>query len=236
MVAPGDLINKLTLLPQIPTLDSFVMPTLPEVKVLFNLLNLPGGAFQNPIAGPIGACLEEIVDLSDLELNPLNGPFLSAFGSASSALGLFRTHTNSAIAGLPLNMNPVIAGLKVTQSVGGGLSAGNPCSALNDIFGSILGDGANLVAALAAALAYAIAAVLPTEITDAISAILDAATAFIVMIDDEVQALADLLQLLQNFAAASSLTNLSTDPCAQALFNSAGTPGLLNALPNMAKF
>ena len=56
------------------------------------------------------------------------------------------------------------------------------------------------------------------------------------MIADEIQALTALLQLLQNFASSNLLSNLSFDPCAQALFNSVGTPGLLNALPSMPKF
>ena len=224
MVAPGDLINRVTLIPQIPSLNSFIIPTLPEVGDLFNLLTgaIPGGLFQNPLSGPIADCLAEIGVLSG---NPSNSSLFGVFSSTTTALNSFQSHTDSTISGLPLNMNPVIAGLRVRQSVGGGLPGGNPCTALNDIFGSILGEGAKLIALLVAALA----SLIPQSIIDAIASIAK-------MIADEIQALTALLQLLQNFASSNLLSNLSFDPCAQALFNSVGTPGLLNALPSMPKF
>ena len=96
---------------------------------------------------------------------------------------------------------------------------------MNDIFGSILGEGAKLIALLVAALA----SLIPQSIIDAIASIAQ-------MIANEIAALASLLSDLLNFASSNSLSNLSLDPCAQALFNSVGTPGLLNALPSMPKF
>ncbi len=231
MVAPGDLINKVTQLPQIPTIESFVLPVLPEVGDLFNIIQglIPGGLFQNPIQGPIVDCLAEIgVKRADhlllpvLDQDPL---LLAAWDDADSALGSFQTHSSNISSGLSQDMNPVIACLKVRQSVGGGLPIGNPCTALNDVYGSILGDGAALIAGLAAALIAGAVALIQA----ALGPILD-------MIAREVAALNAILTELTNFATASSLANLSLDPCAQALFNSAGTPGLFNALANMPKF
>ncbi len=252
MVAPGDLINKVTLLPQVPTADSFALPTPPEVGDLFDIIQsnllapiLGGGLFQNPIQGPIADCLNAAFDINfpetiipgsipDLRAqhliafpNPINQDalLLTAFDDATSGLGDFGSHSNSLVGGLAGNMGPVISGLRVKQSVGGGLPIGNPCTALNDVYGSILGDGAALIAGLAAALGSLIA----SAIQDALGPILD-------MIAKEIAALNAILSQLTSFASANSLRNLTNDPCAQALFNSAGTPGLLNVLSNMPKF
>jgi len=137
---------------------------------------------------------------------------------------------NSSLSGLvipPLadNLGPVISCLRVTQSVGGGLDPSNPCNALNNIFGSILGTGAQLVDLLTKALAGLVALVIK-----------EAADAILAVIGDELAALAAILSELTSFASSSSLVNLSLDPCAQALYNSAGTPALLGALPNIPDF
>ena len=263
MVAPGDLINKVTLIPQIPTADSFAQPTLPEVKGLFNLiqanLGVPGGGlFQNPLAGDLAACLG--LDLSGVPLvtpssgsipglraqhlldfpNPIDqdAALLSAFDDAESGLNDYQTHSNALINGgispgapatnlnsLADNIGPVISNLRVTQSIGSGLDISNPCNALNNVYGSILGDGAQLLANLVAALASLIA-----------GAIIAALGPILAVIINEVAALLALLNELISFASSSSLVNLSLDPCAQALYNSAGTPALLGALPNLPNF
>ena len=71
MVAPGDLINRVTLILQIPSLNSFVLPTLPEVGDLFTLLTvaIQGGLFQNPLSGPIVNCLPSLCFLLGIPLN-----------------------------------------------------------------------------------------------------------------------------------------------------------------------
>lgn len=240
MVSPGDLINKIGLIPQIPSLADLTLPTLPEVGDLFNIIQgnigVPGlGLFQNPIAGDINLCAiatQFLIDNGDFTGQPA---LLTTVGDASSALSAYSAHTDSLVSGLPDNIGPVISCLRVTQSVGSGLDPSNPCNALNNIFGSILGEGAQLIDALTQALAAVILPIVGPAI-GIIAGIASVVADILGRIASEVAALAAVLTELTSFASSSGLTNLSLDPCAQALYNSAGTPALLGSLPNLPNF
>ena len=235
MVSPTDLVNKITKIPNPPTSEDLALPVNEGVNDIVSvLLGLVAGIaagiaglLQNPLTGPIKECINQILALTALPLHQDNSTLLTAFGEASSGLSRLQAHSASTVANIPAKLGQTVACIKISQTIGTASPAiaDNPCQALNDVYGSILGDGAAAIAALAAALATLI----PDEILSAINKIDQ-------LIQNEVNASNQVLTEVEKFAEANSLANLAKDPCAQAVLNSTGTSTLLNALPSMPKF
>lgn len=227
MVGPSDVVNKTDLIPEIPNITDFDIPLLTGVQELFDILQgkTPGGIYQNPVSSGISDCQASVQALLSNPEHAENSVLLNTLNEVPPALNALQNHTDSTIANMNRTIGPVMSGLRVRQSVGQGLPSNNPCLAINDIFGTLLGAGLLLLGALAAALV----SLIPEEILNAINNIFN-------LIAKEVAALNQLLKELQDFATASSIANLSLDPCAQAIFNTIGTPGMLGALSNMPKF
>lgn len=124
-----------------------------------------------------------------------------------------------------------------------GTNGGDPCGNMSNLFGSIMGAGANLVSQITGTLNN-----LTSTITSGISGALGAATAVLnqitsvvtsiegvvanvaSMITSEVAALAAAISDMLTFGAANALQSLFSNPCAQSVLNAVGTPALLSHL------
>ena len=225
MATPMDIYNKVDRIPNIPSPEDYFIPTQTGVKDIFSHLQGGGSAFRNPVTSDINSNLAMIKEIRNDPIHVSDPALQTALTKAETGLNSFQAHTDSSVSGLRQNFSPVISLLRVRQSVGPGLSAQNPCNSLNNLYGSLLGLGLLLLAALAAALI----SLIPENILKAIDDILT-------MILKEAAAINALLSELSNFALASLLAGLADDPCAQALLNAVGAQDVLNSLPQLPKF
>ena len=242
----SDLLKQFTdLIPKIPSLDDFIQPVSSCTPDVANLLN-SGNAFANPLTGAsdciqleIGSLLTALGGLSGLTgtqtTTVTSG--ISTLTSAVSQLTSFDTHTNGLITALPQNMGTVLGSIRSRASLGSSLPA-NPCKLLDDMMGSILGVGGQLLNSLGDAIAPIAAAILGpiaglvAAIAGALAPLANAIAGIADQILKEIKALTDIFQEVTNFSFANAISNQANDPCLQAIFNAVGTPDLLGCLSN----
>ncbi len=242
----NDLLKQFTdLIPQIPTLDSLAQPVGNCTPDIANLLN-SGTAFANPLSGGSNCIQLEIQSVLTV-LNSLSGltgaqtttvnSGISTVTNAATQLTGFDTHTNGLITSLPQNMGTVLGCIRSRASLGSSLPV-NPCKLMDDVMGTILGAGAQLLNSLGDALAPIVAALLApiaalvAVIASALAPLANAIAAIVDQLLKETKALTDIFQEVSNFSFANAIANQANDPCLQAIFNAVGTPNLLECLVN----
>lgn len=246
----SDLLKQFTdLVPDIPSLSDLAIPVagcVPDIAGLLNagsgLASTLGNAFSNPLAGSIGDCQLEIGNLLGL----LNGRLgegqdssinsaISSLTGANSGLTDFSGHTNGLITGLPQNMGGVLGCIRSRASLGSSLPV-NPCKLLDDVMGSILGIGGQLLNSLVDAIGPIVAAIaggiagLVSVIAGALAPLANAVAGIADQIAKELSMLIGVLDEVANFSFANAIANQANDPCLQAIFNAVGTPDLINCL------
>lgn len=240
----GDLLKQFTdLIPNIPSIDSLITPVSSCTPDIAGLLN-SGSAFANPLSSALGDCQLEIGNLigSLGGLGGLTSPqqisvdsAITALTGANSGLTDFSGHTNGLITGLPQNMGSILGCMRSRATLGSSLPV-NPCKLLDDIMGSVLGVGGQLLNSLVDAIAPIAAAILvgPAAIVAAIAGALaplaNAVAGIADQIAKELKMLTDVFSEVENFSFANAIANQANDPCLQSIFNAVGTPDLIGCL------
>lgn len=265
MVAIGDVIDFLNQIPNPPSLSDLAIPTQQSCLNIFNLLQTGTPLFQNPLAGPIQECLDQINTVLGIVNGFTSGPTqtnsLNVLNSVSSSLGTdpsdlaggfaggFLSHTNFLCAQLasPGFLGGAIACLGVRAAAGSLGSSDNGCLDLDGILGSVLGSGAvSLNGIIEQAQPLLDQVLLGGEagvegiIAGVVTGIGDGNFGPLADIASKILGELNGLNQVDNeisqFSFASGLCNLSNDPCAQAILNATGTASLLNALPDLPRF
>jgi len=261
MACISDVVNFLNLIPNPPSITDLAIPTDQSCLDLFSLLQSGTPIFQNSLGNQLQECLDEISTAIGIvdgftpgatktsALGVLND-VTSALGTDPSDLGGniaggFLGHTNFLNTQLssPGFLSGTIASLGVKSAAGAiGGSSNNGCLDLDGVLGSLLGSGTELVNNIFSAVqplldavaggVGAVAGVIAGVVAGVVGPLADIASKILGELNNINSVLSDISQ----FSFASGLCNLSNDPCAQAIFNAAGTPALLNALPGMPKF
>jgi len=240
----GDLLKQYTnLIPVVPSIQSLSYPVSKCTKEVAGLLEA-GRAFSNPLSNALGDCQSQVQNILG-NLNSLTGltnPQLTTIDSGISTLTMastqltgFETHTNGLVNNLPQNMGTVMSCIRNRAALGNVLPV-NPCTLLDEVMGTILGIGGQLLNNLVNALEPIVTALLGPiaalllAISKALAPLTNAIAAIADQILKEVNALAKIFQEVTNVAFANSVANQANDPCLQAIYNAVGTPDLLSCL------
>jgi len=262
MVAIGDVIDFLNQIPNPPSLSDLAIPTSQDCLNVFNLLQTGTPLFQNPLAGPIQECLDQINTVLGIVDGFAPGlvktDALSVLNDVSSSIGTdpsdltggfaggFLGHTNFLCTQLasPGFLGGTLACLGIRAASGALGSSDNGCLDLDGILGSVLGSGAESLNGLIEQVQPLLDQVLGGGglagvsgiIGGVLSGIVDPIADMASKILGELNGLNSVISELSQFSFASGLCNLSNDPCAQAILNATGTASLLNALPDLPRF
>ena len=257
MASLGEVVRIIDLIPTPPNEDFFTFPVSPNILDLFGHHRAGRPFFRNPLSGDITQCIQEIANLRNTigsKLPPGSmGPIADGINEINESLtdvitllGTFNSHINSALVG-PLNDNPgffaqVENSIRIRATQNALQNALNACQDLTDYMGSILGEGQDLLNKLVAPLGALIAAAAGTaeEIlavwSQIRSQLFAGQKALQDQIEKEISNLANMIADAISWAIANGIAAFVDDPCAQALFNAAGTSILLNSLPNLPRF
>lgn len=227
--------------------NGYGMSVDPNATAVFGLLQ-NGSAFQNPLSDSFNQVQQYyglvaveaatqlgLGNITTPQYNQINNSMGNMYNGVLSPTPTTGTpsyyqHTNDTVNNMPNNLSVARSAISVNQTMAPTV---NPCSVMQDMFGSVLGTGATVLTGLIGLLALMLAKLVGGAILEVLTLLaeIDGVVAQIVdQVLGEIGALLNNTAIATIFGAALSILSFASDPCSLLVLAATGTSALTDIL------